>query len=209
MLRSFTLEFTAAPPLPDIALEEIEALRQRLRAAQVLGQDPDRYEGYGFGNVSRRIAPFTGLPAARPFLITGRQTGGIPKLSGEHYAVVRECCASDNRVVAEGPSTPSSESLTHGILYALDDSLRWVIHAHSPALWQESRLLRLPTTDQAVLQGTPEMSAEVQRLFAETSVREHKLFAMGGHEDGLICFGRTADEAGDALFSRLKRLELL
>ncbi len=202
----FNLEFAAASPPPDYDLEEIRVWRQRLRTAGVLGQDPARYDGYGFGNISRRLAPFTGLSTARQFLITGSQTGAIPRLSRTHFAVVRECHPAENRVVAEGPAVPSSESLTHGILYALDDTLRWVMHVHSPELWQNSALLRLPTTNPAAPQGTPEMSAEVQRLFAHTDLRRGKLFAMGGHEDGLVSFGRTADEAGNALLVRLRAL---
>jgi len=203
----FTLEFAAAPALPHGEITEIEGLRQRLRGARVLGQDPDRYGGYGFGNVSRRLAPYGETPTARRYLITGTQTGVIPRLTGDHYAVVRECYPDENRVVAEGPVPPSSESLTHGIVYALDDSLRWVIHAHAPTLWREAALLRLPTTHPAAAQGTPEMSREVKRLFTETDVRAYKLFAMGGHEDGLVAFGRTAAEASEALFSKLEAVE--
>jgi len=83
------------------------------------------------------------------------------------------------------------------------------MHVHAPMLWQEAALLRLPTTDSAVAQGTPAMSAEVQRLFEQTNVQETKLFAMGGHEDGLVTFGPTAEEAGTALFSKLKALGLV
>ena len=200
---TYRLEFVKAPPRPAAELGEIERWRQRLRAAGVLGQDPLRYDGFGFGNISRRLEPMAGPPEARSFLITGTQTGAIPRLTGRHYAVVRECHAAENRVVAEGPVPPSSESLTHGMLYALDDSLRWVMHVHAPWLWQNATLLRLPVTHPDAPQGTPAMSAEVQRLFAQTNVRNTRIFAMGGHQDGLVSFGSTADEAGNAILSRL------
>ena len=47
------------------------------------------------------------------------------------------------------------------------------------------------------------MAAEVQRLFNETDVQEQKIFAMGGHEDGVIAFGTSAEEAGDILLRTL------
>ena len=149
----FTLKLKAAPPLPDAEHTEIESWRQRLRKAGVLGQDPERYGGYGFGNISRRLAPFTGMPAKRRFLITGSQTGAIPRLSPAHYAVVRECHVAQHLVVADGSIPPSSESLTHGILYAMDDTLRWVMHVHCPALWRSADLLGLPKTSAAAAQG--------------------------------------------------------
>lgn len=40
------------------------------------------------------------------------------------------------RLVVEGPIAPSSESLTHGQLYALDRDSRFVFHVHSPELWR-------------------------------------------------------------------------
>jgi hypothetical protein len=38
------------------------------------------------------------------------------------------------------------------------------------------------------------MAQEVERLFRETNLIEMGIFAMGGHEDGVIAFGRTADD---------------
>ena len=49
------------------------------------------------------------------------------------------------------------------------------------------------------------MSDEVRRLFRETDVRQRRLFSMGGHEDGLVSFGRTAEEAGTVLLNDLAR----
>jgi hypothetical protein len=49
------------------------------------------------------------------------------------------------------------------------------------------------------------MAAETRRLFADPAVRAGAIFAMGGHEDGLVAFGRTAEEAGGALVRTLAR----
>ncbi len=199
----FNLKLVAAPPLPEQAVAEIEAWRHRLRKVGLLGQDPDRYDGYGFGNISRRLAPFAGPPTARRFLITGSQTGHLATLQASHYVVICACDPAHNFVEAEGGMAPSSESLTHGVLYALDDRIRWVVHAHAPTIWRRAAQLSLPVTDRRVQQGTPAMYKEVARLMAVSDVLNQRLFAMGGHEDGMIAFGRTAQEAGDALFARL------
>ena len=94
--------------------------------------------------------------------------------------------------------------MTHGVLYALDKHLRFVMHIHAPEIWSRAGALNLPTTSHSVLYGTPEMAEEVGRLFRESDVRTRRVFAMGGHEDGIVSFGRTAREAADPLLALLK-----
>ena len=144
-------------------------------------------------------------PMERPFVISGTQTGALAELAAEHYAVVRSCDPQRNRVVAAGPLRPSSEALTHGALYALDPALRCVLHVHSPLLWRHAVHLELPLTDPAAAYGTPAMAAEVARLYAEPAVRAGGIFAMGGHEDGLVAFGAGAEAAATALLHWLAR----
>jgi hypothetical protein len=114
---------------------------------------------------------------------------------------------AENRIVATGPIRPSSESLTHGVLYDLDDSLRYVLHAHSPALWRAAPALGLPITDPAIPYGTPEMAEEVRRLFRASDVAARRIFSMGGHEDGIVAFGVTAQAAGLLLLTALAAAE--
>ncbi len=201
----FQLRFTPAPPVDIRAHGELNAWRRILYLLQLIGQDPARYEGFGFGNISQRIAPFDAPPALRRFIITGTQTGGLPHLTAEHYAIVTECRPELNLIVAEGPIKPSAESLTHGSVYALDGNTRFVMHAHSPDIWRRAHQLDIPTTREDVPYGTPEMAAEVARLFAETDVATRRIFCMGGHEDGVITFGATAEEAGSVMLTCLAR----
>ena len=49
------------------------------------------------------------------------------------------------------------------------------------------------------------MAEEVRRLFRDTSVRQRGIFAMGGHEDGVVSFGRSAEEAGNVMVDCLVR----
>jgi ribulose-5-phosphate 4-epimerase/fuculose-1-phosphate aldolase len=197
------MQYTEAPPLPASDLRELNAWRRILVLLQLLGQQPDRYQGYGFGNISCRLAPFNAPPCERRFVITGTQTGGIADLAPEHYVVITQCHPEQNLTMAEGPVKPSSESMTHGAVYALDSRIRWVMHGHSPHIWHAAERMGIPTTDPAIPYGTPEMSAEVARLYRQSDLRRRKLFSMGGHEDGIVSFGRTATEAGQVLIEAL------
>ena len=199
----FNLEFTPAPPLPAAELGEINQWRAQLYAHKLIGQDPARYGGYGFGNLSLRLPPFDAPPALRRFIISGSQTGNLAELGPEHYTVVTACYPDENRLVAHGPIRPSSESLTHSAVYALDPKIRAVFHAHSPEIWHAAAKLAIPITDAAVPYGTPQMAAAVARLYATTNMAQRRIFSMGGHEDGIVTFGATAAAAGEVLLAAL------
>ena len=119
------------------------------------------------------------------------------------FCVVEACDPGTNRVESHGQVMPSSESMTHGAIYALGSHIRWVFHSHTATVWRRARELRIPTTDPRVAYGTPEMAREVERLYRTTSLPEQGLLAMGGHEDGIVAFGRTADEAGQVTLRAL------
>jgi ribulose-5-phosphate 4-epimerase/fuculose-1-phosphate aldolase len=199
----FQMRYTPGPPLPAEALRELNAWRKILVMLEVVGATPTRYDGYGFGNISCRLEPWKAKPTCRRFAITGTQTGEIADLTPEHYVVVDECYPAQNLTVASGPVRPSSESMTHGAVYALNSRIRWVMHGHSPHIWHAAQRLAIPVTRADVPYGTPEMSGEVARLWRESDMRRRRIFSMGGHEDGIVTFGRTASEAGQVLLDAL------
>lgn len=201
----FQLRFIPARPLPYDDLREINAWRRIMVLTRLIGQDPRRYGGLGYGNISQRLERLGAPDQQRPFVISGTQTGHLVDLTEEQYATVLACHPEQNLIVAEGPIRPSSESLTHGAVYALDDSLRCVVHSHSPHIWRHARALDIPVTSEDVPYGTPEMAEEVRRLFRDTPVRERLIFAMGGHEDGVVSFGQTVEQAGTVLLQYLAR----
>jgi len=205
----FDLCYRMAEPVALAELDELNAWRSRLWQLRLIGQDPLRYDGYGFGNVSQRHGRHTAACGERTFLISGTQTGAMPELDPGHYTLVESYDAATNRVVAQGPVKPSSESLTHGILYDLDIRIQAILHVHSPVIWQAAGTLGIPVTDASVAYGTPAMAAEVQRLFRETDVLRQRIFSMGGHEDGIVAFGQTVAEAGNTLLSALTRAQQL
>lgn len=199
----FQMQFTQAPPLPYERLREINAWRKILYLTRLIGQDPNRYDGFGYGNISQWLGPRDASGQRGWFVISGTQTGYLADLTERHYATVLSCHPERNLVVARGPAWPSSESMTHGAVYAADEDVRSVIHVHSPYIWGSARALDMLVTDESVAQGTPEMAEEVRRLFRETRVKERNVFVMGGYGDGVVSFGRSVAEAGMVLIDYL------
>jgi hypothetical protein len=78
------------------------------------------------------------------------------------------------------------------------------MHAHSPHIWRHAAELQLPMTED-VPYGTPEMAQEVARLYRESDVAQKRIFGMAGHEDGIVTFGATAEEAGFVMLGTLAR----
>lgn len=179
------------------------AWREILARTGLVGQDPARYEGAGYGNVSARVGAPASPRGARGFLISGTQTSGLARISLEQLCLVRRYDYRQNCAVSEGLVHPSSESLTHGAIYDLSPHIRAVLHAHAPAIWRRARQLRLPTTDAKVSYGSVEMALEVQRLYRSSVLPERRILAMGGHEDGVVVFGKTVEEAGAVLIETL------
>ena len=169
----------------------------------LIGRDSKRYNGFGFGNVSQRLEPYQLPVNKRRFVITGSQTGHLPVLTARDYTVVYEYYPEKNLVMVGGLIRASSESMTHGAIYDLDDSIRFVFHLHSPHIWKNSEYLGIPTARENAECGTPEMAEEVFRLYRETNLRKIHLFSMGGHEDGIFSFGRSSKEAGHTLLRYL------
>ena len=184
---------------------ELIAWREIMALTGLVGQEPGLYEGAGYGNVSARIGPRSAALGRRSFLITGSQTSGKRCIGLSDFAVVDEYDYRANRVRSHGCVMPSSESMTHAAAYDASPLVRSVLHAHSPVLWRRRRSLGLPETDASIPYGTPEMALEVGRLYRETVLPERQIFAMGGHEDGIVALGRSPAEAGGTLLRWLAR----
>ncbi len=196
----------ATGALPRAAREvaaRLGAWRTILAQTGLVGCDPARYGGVGFGNVSARLGPFPGSRGARAFLVSGTGTGAQPCVEPADFAVVRRYDITRNSVDSLGPATPSSESMTHGAVYDLGAHIRWVFHVHSPTVWQRAAALGLPTTAAGIDYGTVEMAREVERLARSTTLHDRRVFVMAGHTDGVVAFGRTAQSTGAALFETL------
>jgi ribulose-5-phosphate 4-epimerase/fuculose-1-phosphate aldolase len=181
------------------------AWREIMAKTQLVGQDPARYGGAGYGNVSGRVGPPSSSRGQRAMLISGTQTGGRHAIGLDDFCVVSRYDYQSNRVESRGVIEPSSETMTHGAIYDLAPSIRYVLHGHAPIIWRAASQLRLPTTHRDVAYGTPAMALEVQRLYRESHLQECRILAMGGHEDGVVVFGHTVEAAGQTMITWLAR----
>lgn len=194
----YQLNHMQQPVNLSLSLTEINAWRTIAVRLDLIGQDPERYDNIGFGNISQRIDAHSGQ-----FIISGTQTGHIQHLSPEHYALVVKAEPHRNRLQSSGLCKPSSESLTHASVYAQDHSIQAVIHAHSPEIWKHTVALGLPHTNADVPYGTVEMATAVEQLFQSGKLTQISLFTMLGHEDGVIAFGKNMQEAACELIKYL------
>jgi hypothetical protein len=178
-----------------IALNKVTALnvwRDIMYQKGLIGMYPD---GIGFGNISMRCDKKT-------FLISGTATGGLSILNESHYSLVTNYNLSTNTVTCEGPLKASSESLTHALIYECAETTNAVIHIHNLNLWNKL-IYKVPTSNVKMAYGTPEMANEIKRLFDETTLSKEKIIVMGGHQEGIISFGKDLEEAGNILLDKL------
>ena len=192
----YLLEFDRRVISDDVSIDSLDQWRHVLFNLALIGQDPVRYGGLGFGNISCRIQG-----QGNAFLISGSQTGHLPYLKREHYAVVTECDPEKNHLKAYGQTVPSSESLTHGVLYAVhktgvQQTIGAVVHVHSPLIWQLSDQLHLPATPKSIPYGTPEMAKAVDCVCHKiTQSQCSPVFVMKGHVDGVVAYGIDLESA--------------
>lgn len=196
---AYGLQPAAGPVADPDQYHDLSGWRAVLRRLALLGQDPDRYDGLGFGNLSARDPQLPGQ-----FLITASQSSGKPRLSDEHLVRILQSNTERFWVDAVGHQPPSSETLTHAMVYQADPTIRWILHGHSPDIWQRAGDLGLPATAADVGYGTPAMVNAVAGLLATHSQRP-LVFVTLGHEDGVFACGPTAPSTGAALVETLAR----
>lgn len=193
----YRLFFEKTGPVDRESIAELNAWRNIMYQLKLIGQDSNRYEGCCFGNLSRR------LQGPEQFVITASQTGYFAELDSSHYTIVTACDTARNQIFAKGVMEPSSEALSHAAVYQVLPDVHFVYHAHSLTIWPRAGKLHIPTTSPEVPYGTVELAAEISNLCLEERTRQRKIISLGGHEDGIIVFGKTAAEAGTTLVSYL------
>ena len=173
--------------------------RDKLRMKGLIGQNPAKYEGLGYGNLSQQMGDGT-------CLITGSQTGHLEKLTSREFARITGFDPGYNLVWSTGMSRPSSEAMTHLAVYQTNPAARYVFHVHCPEIWLAREALDIPTTDSSAECGTLEMFYIVRRLLEKQENYQKGILAMGGHIDGILAWGKTADETGFNLLALLARV---
>lgn len=188
----FNCHWIRAEPIPFVGLREINQWRDKLYSLGLIGAYDN---GIGFGNISVRSQ-------GNSFIITGSATGNFKKLTGDHYVSVHDCDLAKESLICTGPIKASSESLSHAVIYEFSPETNSVIHIHNMDMWK--RLMdQISTTDKNAAFGTSEMASEIKKIIKEPKGKE-KIFVMGGHEGGVIAFGKSLDEAGDILLKFFK-----
>ena len=195
----YHLNFEVAAPPDYSSIEDINNWRTLLHQMQLMGQDPQRYGGLGFGNISCRLPARQG----KGFIVSGTQTGGLHQLKPEHYCLVTDWDVARNQLWAAGAVRPSSEAITHGAIYDLADDINVVIHVHCPEIWQCAGSLRLPVTGPDTAYGTPALAQEIKDLNDSGAFLKSRLVVVPGHQDGVISFGSTAEHAGHEIVKTL------
>ena len=192
---SFAHEAAAAPAHP--RLHELMRIRDDLHEWELIGVLPD---GIGYGNISARIE------GTNRFIITGSGTGLKFPIAAEHFCEVVSFDVANNRVVCRGPLPASSESMSHGAIYAARSDAGAVIHIHDRIMFGLLVQEGAPQTPADAAFGTPEMARAVGRLAA--TLPPVACMVMAGHEDGIIAFGPDPQSARDVLwdvYSRSRR----
>ncbi len=189
----FKFQLKMSSKLDEKLYIEIEKWRAILFKMNLIGEYPT--EQIGYGNLSRRIE------SQNQFIITGTQTGKYAHLTGSHYTKVTKCDLNKMSVEAIGPIAPSSESLTHFAIYQNCPHIHYVFHVHHPQLWSFMLDNGFESTPSETRYGTQDMAKA-----AQTIIGSHKfgIFAMAGHEDGVIAYGSSAQEAGRAILDTMK-----
>ena len=190
----YRCEWTKVDAIAPESVLDITRYRNALYKLNLIREDSD---GTGVGNISMRIRENSlgALGAASPqFIISGSQTGRLSAVTASDYSLVTSFDPVQNCLACSGIRKASSESLTHGVIYASDPEIGSVIHVHNSQIWK-GLLNQGPTTKAEIAYGTPEMAKETQRLFQESQLSEVKIFAMAGHEDGIVSFGESLEIA--------------
>ncbi len=192
-------------PLPqDIDFSELNSWRTIMLQLQLIGQNPLRYEGLGFGNISQRLSKTN-----QSFIISGTQTGHLNLLGKNDFCIVKIAEPKTKTIISEGPCKPSSEALTHASVYLEAPETQAIIHVHCPQIWNNTERLQLASTNREIAYGTPEMAKAVGQLIDKQQFKLGGIFSMLGHEDGIVAFDTTLKKAADYLINCLAKALVL
>lgn len=189
----FQLKLKNAPPPIKKLTMILEKWRTDFYERGLIGEYPN--ENIGYGNLSSRNA-------GKTFIITGSQTGHLAHLEAHHYTKVIDCDLKSGLVTAEGLVPPSSESLTHYGIYEANSAIQYVFHVHHPLLWKELHDPQYDYISENIPYGTQAMANAASKLLKNKTCG---VFVMKGHEDGIISYGTTADEAGENLIALYRK----
>ncbi len=181
--------------LKEIDYIEIEKWRVILHKMNLIGECPT--EKVGYGNLSKRA-----LEGDNEFMITGSQTGKHAHLNGNQYVRIKKCNLKKMSLEAIGSTAPSSESLTHFAIYSTCPQINYIFHIHNKDLWKYMLANDHDKTPPEINYGTQAMADAAKECIQS---KEVGIFAMEGHEDGIIAYGPNPESTGKIILSILKQ----
>ncbi len=191
----FKYNLKLSKPLETNEYIDLEKWRVILFKMGLIGEYP--VEKVGYGNLSKKVDP-----KSDQFVITGTQTGKFPNLSGGQYTHILKCNLKKMSVEAKGPIAPSSETLTHHAIYSSCSQINSIFHIHDPILWNYMIKHDMDATSEKVSYGTESMGEEASKCIGE---KTSGIFVMKGHQDGIIAYGSSCEEAGKIILEIFKK----
>ncbi len=160
----------------------LNSARSRLFDLGLVGIDAS---GIGYGNVSLRTN-------SQQFVVTASATGATRELTMSQYCLVESYSLEQNEVWSMGSLDASSESMTHGAVYASNDAIQCVMHIHSRLLFDRLLQSGAASTQSSIPYGTPAMARAVAD-FAKRLTSLPGLLVMAGHDEGVIACGDSVN----------------
>jgi ribulose-5-phosphate 4-epimerase/fuculose-1-phosphate aldolase len=185
----FTVHVTGGDLPANPALERLNQVRIELHDLKLIGVLPD---GIGYGNVSVR------QNGSAKFIISGTATGAKRVLAFTDYCLVDTFDILRNEVFCTGRIAASSESMSHGAVYRANPAVACVIHIHSRTIFDHMLQNGYPRTSAQAAYGTPQIAEETMELVRDAGTAQG-LFAMAGHQDGVIAYGADVETARQLL----------
>lgn len=176
-----------------------EQIGQEQIGQEQIGGQKDQGESFGFGSLS-----FRHPENPDQFFITATHTGGLAGIDDQQVVLITRCNLERFWVDAVGDQPPSSETLTHGMLYQADPRVHWVVHGRCAEIWQHHQALNLLSTAPDVAVGTAAMGSAVAGLLNLNQSRP-LAFVTLGHDDGVFACGATIRDASNLLVNLLAR----
>jgi len=170
---------------------DLEYQRKKLYHDNLIGECP--IHKVGFGNISIKYDLQKIHPTTNPqFIITGTQTGKFSELNNTQYTRVIDFDIENLKLHSMGALEASSEALTHAAIYLSNPNIGAIVHVHSKPIWEGIIKNTKFTTSKDIPYGTKEMAHAVM-AFAKNHHTGY--LAMEGHEDGVVAFAPTIEEA--------------
>lgn len=185
--------FSQCQSLDESEFQNLEYWRKKLYHMNLIGEYEEAQVGFGNMSVVQNYSPF--YRSTHPqFVITGTQTGKYADLNGTHYTRVLDYDIDNLKIKMMGAIEASSEALTHAAIYAANPKIKAVFHIHSNEIWRQMLTDGSDKTCASIPYGTVEMAYATMKCISN---KDAGVFCMHGHEDGIVIYARSLEEAGE------------